>query len=202
MRAVLVLLLVAGCATQTEPVVTLGSPLPAVGAPAAAVTASAAPLPQAQASVVALSPPAEPEPELSATGDDHLAVLQSLEDYRSWLFRHPDPDGLAAILDLRCACLAADEELLTEYARQGRWWTGAPPRIVDVEVLDATDPDIVTLRATSARDGTSRLVDATGAVHEIRSSQGEWLTDYVLVREGPTAPWRVRDVVLQGSGEP
>jgi hypothetical protein len=197
MRHVLVLaLLVAGCAAQRQPLATVAPPSAAAPAPASAASA-----PGTVAPPVLLTPPAEPEPVLSTTGDDYLAVLASIEEYRSWLFRHPDPAGLGAIFDSRCTCTSTDGERLAQHAEQGRWWIGAPPRVVGVEVLDAHASDVVVLRATSVRNGTSQLVDATGAVHESHASQGEWLTDYVLVREDPTAPWKVRDVVLQGGGE-
>lgn len=145
-----------------------------------------------------LAPPDEPAPVLATTGEDVGAVYRSLEAYRSWLFRHPDPAGVDAILDPACPCHASEAALLRGYAEAGRWWTGAAPTVLDVEVLDESAADLVTLRVTTARDGPTELVDATGTVHDRRPPSGPTLFDVVLLRADPGAPWKVRDVADQG----
>lgn len=165
--------------------------------PAAEVAPRRGPLAPATATT-ALAPPDEPAPVLALTGDDVAGVYRSLTAYRSWLFRHPDPVGLDAILDPACPCLEREAALLREYAGAGRWWTGAEPTVVDVAVLDHTAPDLVTLRVTTVRDGPTELVDAAGTVHDTRPPSGPSYSDVVLLRADPGAPWRVRDVADQG----
>lgn len=149
-------------------------------------------------------PTVEPAPVLDASGQDYGAVWRSINDYRTWLFRNPDPAGLDAIFLPACPCHAEDAALLTEYAGQGLRWTGVAPTVTGVAVLDDIDPNLVTLRTTTVRAGGTELVDAAGAVHESLPPLAPTHIDVVLQREDPAAPWKVRDLANQGpaSGAP
>jgi hypothetical protein len=143
-------------------------------------------------------PDAEPEPPLATTGTDFDAVWRSIAARHAWLYRHPDPDGLDALLLPRCLCYEESRAQLAAYEDQGRWWTGARPAVTAVEVRDASAPNLVTLRVTSVREGESQLVDATGAVHETAPARGPFHTNVVLARDSPRAPWLVLDLADQG----
>lgn len=140
-----------------------------------------------------LAPPDEPPPPLMLTGEDFLAIRRSHEAYRGWLYEHPDPAALTALYHTDCRCLVSEQRLMQSYVDLGRWWTGAANTVRSVQVLEHTDPNLVTLRVVI--DGPpSYLTDSTQAIFD--ELPGRVIEqDDVFVRADPSQPWLFRDFI-------
>lgn len=140
-----------------------------------------------------LTPPDEPPPPLTLTGEDFLAIRRNHEAYREWLYSHPAPEGLEAIYHPDCRC-SAQEALLASYRDLGRWWVGRPAVIRSVEVVENADPDLVTLRTLIERSEEQQLIDAAGTIHQTLAPSVT-VEDDVFVRADLAAPWLLLEFI-------
>ena len=195
--AIVVALLAAGC--DSEPQAAETTP---TAAPTAAPTEVASATPTGQPTrepteQPTLEPPNEPEPELATTGDDLDAVVRNRHAYRSWLFRNPHPKNATArlkrITHPECNCWEPDHTLLTHYAENELWWTGAALQPVSVEDIDRKAQNIAIVGVVYERDGPAELIDRTGRVHD-ELEPTRYYIEVVLVRKGVNAPWRFKSV--------
>jgi hypothetical protein len=134
-----------------------------------------------------------PPPELDIAGhEDPERLARSYREYRHWLYTNPDPDLSSDINHPECACHATDVRLLTYYQDEALWWTGGRSVITAVEVINDDAATVVVLRVTLRREEPSLLVDDGGGIHE-ELPTGEFVEDWIFVRENPGAPWLLRD---------
>jgi hypothetical protein len=141
----------------------------------------------------------EPPPDLELTGDDYERIVNSYTTYRTWLFRHPDPELFDLITHPDCECYV-QKDLLAHYQEQGLRWTGGEEgiQVHRVEVVDDQARNLVHLEVVFARPEGGQLIDAEGAVHEEVHPREPWVEELVFVREDESAPWRLRDFVERG----
>jgi hypothetical protein len=193
--AVVVALLAAGC--DSEPQAAEPTPTPTIEpTETAQPTPPRLPTPDPTEDPTPLAPPGDPEPELATTGEDVDAVLRSNEAYRSWLFRNPHPENperLARIAHPDCNCWEPDQRLLTHYAENELWWTGAVLQPRHVEVLDRSAQNVATVGVVYERDGQAQLIDRTGTVHDELEPRA-FYAEVVLRREDAGSPWLVVSV--------
>lgn len=134
--------------------------------------------------------PDEPEPDVDLTGPP-AEVWPEIQRYDTWLNRHPDPEKAGRTNHPRCECHDNAVKLLTHYAENNQWWAGGEIKVLDVETLwIAEDQTRAKVRVVDERVSESKLIDATGKVHD-SVKPGKATTEYGLAREGRDEPWRV-----------
>ena len=185
-------------APPPSPVPPPGTEDPSLPPPA---TASRSPTPTASpTSTETFAPTDDPPPELMLIGEDFDAVIRSYHAYRDWVFMHPDPDRLDAIMHPECECII-QKDLLAHYVDQGQWWVAEPTVVHSVEVVDDVAPNVVILRITLEHTDTQQLIDSEGTVHEVLEPRPPWVEENVYVRDDETSPWRLRSFLDLGSVE-
>lgn len=146
-------------------------------------------------------PPAveeEPPPELQLVGDDYQRVVRSYTSYRTWLFRHPDPERFDNITHPDCECYI-QKNLLAHYRDEGLRWTGGKGvQVLQVNVVDEQARNMVHLQVVFERPESGELVDADGTVHDQAEPLEPWVEDLVFLREDQSAPWKLRAFVDRG----
>lgn len=87
----------------------------------------------------------DPMPELHNTGEDFDRIIRSIEEFRNWLFRNPDPALAGLIYHEECECLAELERRLQLLIDDGVRFESSSSIVHEVDVLDR-DPDVVALK--------------------------------------------------------
>jgi hypothetical protein len=132
-----------------------------------------------------------PPPALHNTGDDYVAIFQSLERSRRWLEgHHPDPALIPRVWVPGTTIAAKFQRHLGELWRAHCLWVDVGDRSVAtvVSVLDGT----VSLRVDEYTSEV-RLVDATGRVVD-SAKQGPVLRFVVLLSRDGTGHWKIASV--------
>ena len=159
-------------APPPSPVPPPGTEDPSLPPPA---TASRSPTPTASpTSTETFAPTDDPPPELMLIGEDFDAVIRSYHAYRDWVFMHPDPDRLDAIMHPECECII-QKDLLAHYVDQGQWWVAEPTVVRSVESSTTSPPTLSpcasSSRARARRDSSMRQVMSTTLSRRLRGSK-------------------------------
>jgi hypothetical protein len=127
----------------------------------AATIASPTPSPSATLSPTP-SPLVVPTPDLA--GSNFSAIVRNMNDFRHWLYQHPDPSLVGVIYDIRCSCYGRFQQEVQTLQQKDLRYADEGVVIVKVVVVNRLSPDSVVLQVTS-RQGSQLLVHAdTGAV--------------------------------------
>jgi hypothetical protein len=132
-----------------------------------------------------------PRPPLENTGDDYVAIFESLDGNLRWLYENPDA---ALVSDLYVPGTAEHEAGVQNFQYlTDRGWRAADEgyRLVSVEVRDAR-PQVATLHVVD-EFASERVVDATGnQVGEAKqhSAPQAWIVTLVPDSAGH---WRIAD---------
>ena len=131
-----------------------------------------------------------PTPDL--TGSNFTAIVRDMNDFRHWLYQHPDPSLVGQIYDLQCACYGRFQQELQTLQQKGLHYADKGVVIVKVVVVNGLSADSVVLQVTS-RQGSQLLVHAdTGAVD---ASGPGWPSKRALYsfQRGTDGEWKVVD---------
>jgi len=132
-----------------------------------------------------------PRPPLENTGDDYVAIFESLMANLRWVSENPDPTVLA---DLLVPGTPGHDERVPAYqflVDNGYRWADDGYQLLTVEVIDAR-AGAVSLRVTDRLE-FERLVDSSGnQVGDIRQ-RGAAQTYTVLLTADADNRWRVAD---------
>lgn len=179
-------------------------------APSPTPTATASPTPEATPGTEPTEEPTPDDnpltrnepPELHLIGDGYERLVRSHMTFRTWLFRHPDPELFDRITHPDCECYI-QKNLLAHYAEQGLRWTGGPQGIVvrEVRIVDDIARNHVHLQAVLERPDGGELVDEEGNVHDRTEPRAPWVEDLIFVREDEQSPWLLRDFLDRGPVE-
>jgi len=167
---------------------------------------SAEPTTTAAPAVIDLSQPipggslhGTPRPPLENTGDDYIAIFESLTANFRWLTENPDP---ALLAEIYVPGTPGHDDRATFYAdlvTNGYRWADEGYHLISVEVIDV-QPGVVSLRVVDQLD-EERLIDDSGQqVGEARphGSPEEYM---VLLALDDAGHWRIADATQPGSPE-
>jgi hypothetical protein len=136
------------------------------------------------------SPTTEPPPELNNTGNDFEAIWRSMVEFRNWFYAvDPDPRWLARIYEPSCKCYGGEVRLLNVLDRRGWRYDDQGERLLNVELLQRTAPDLVAIEVTD-RHGPQVIVNESGEV--VRRGAG-WPPERRVIglHRGGDGRWRV-----------
>jgi hypothetical protein len=141
-----------------------------------------------------------PRPPLENTGDDYVAIVESLVANFRWLSENPDPAVISDLYvpgtDDHQSWTAAFQELADKQ------WRAADDdyHVVSTEIVDA-QPGIVSVRLTDYL-GFETIVDAAGQqVGEGRQREPAERTAVVLLAADGAGQWRIADWTVLGDSE-
>ena len=135
-----------------------------------------------------------PRPPLVNTGDDYVAIVESLVANFRWLTENPDVLALDALYVPGTGTHTFQVDFFTELANNG--WRSADDGyyLVSVEVVDANS-DAVSIRFSDSFE-FERIVDATGTqVGEGRPRDPTVRTWNALLSPDADGRWRFAEVV-------
>jgi len=137
-----------------------------------------------------------PRPPLENTGDDYVAIFESLVANLRWISENPDP---ALISEIYVPGTPAHDVRIDAYqflVSNGYRWADEGYYLISVDVVDEQDA-LVSLRVTD-RFEFERLVDSAGnQVGDLRE-HGTPETSTVLVSRSPDGNWRITDWTRSG----
>jgi hypothetical protein len=143
------------------------------------------------------SPTTEPPPELNNTGNDFEAIWRSIEDYRVWLGRNPQPHLLKRIYHPDCPCYPKGIGVLQRLASRGLHYDDEGTRVVSVELADRPARHIALLRVVD-QHGPQIIVNEAGTV--VRRGDGWAPTRWIFtLNKDENGYWRLRHVLKEGS---
>jgi len=133
-----------------------------------------------------------PRPPLENTGDDYVAIFESLDGNLRWISENPDPVLISEIYvpgtpnhDTR---IPAYQYLFDNSYR----WADEGYQLLSVEIVD-TRPEAISLRVTDDLQ-FERLVDSAGSqVGEIRPRTPTTVTWLILLTTDSSGRWRIAD---------
>jgi hypothetical protein len=140
-----------------------------------------------------------PRPPLENTGDDYVAIFESLLANFRWLTENPDVATLDGLFVPGTEAHTFQVEFFTELVGNG--WRSADDGyyLVSAEIVDAR-PGAVSLRFSDAFD-FERIVDANGAqVGEGRAREPSVKTWNALLASDSEGQWRFADVTPSEGG--
>jgi hypothetical protein len=134
-----------------------------------------------------------PRPPLENTGDDYVAIFESLIANQRWISENPDP---ALISDVYAPGTASHDSRVSAYqylVDNGYRWADEGFQLLSVEVADQRS-EVVSLRVTD-RLQFERIVDQAGnQVGEIRPRDPVTQDRTVLLSRDGSGRWRIADV--------
>ena len=137
-----------------------------------------------------------PRPPLENTGDDYVAIFESLMSNFRWLTENPDPRVLA---ELFVTGTPGHDERVPAYqylVDNGYRWADEGYQLISVDVVDAR-PGFVSLRVLQQLQ-SERIVDESGnQVGEQRARGGPQTVNFVIASDGQGA-WRIADATEPG----
>jgi hypothetical protein len=140
-----------------------------------------------------------PRPPLENTGDDYVAIFESLDAQIRWLGENPDP----ALIPEVYAPGTEDHDLgLTNFhflASNGYRWADEGYQLLSVQVIDVR-PEAVSIRFSDSME-FERIVDTEGnQVGEIRPRSPKVKNWSALLAHDAEGRWRLADVAPEGEG--
>jgi len=140
-----------------------------------------------------------PRPPLENSGDDYVAIFESLDANLRWISENPDPALISEVYvpgtpnhDTR---IPAYQFLVDNSYR----WADEGYQLISVKVADAR-PEAVSLLVTDSLQ-FERLVDAAGnQVGEIRPREPVTMTWLILLVSDNSSRWRIADWVPANGG--
>lgn len=133
----------------------------------------------------------DPMPELQNTGEDFDQIIRSIEEFRNWLYRNPDPDLAHEIYHEDCECMEEFRRRLQLLLDDGVRFEVSTTTVHDVSILDR-DPEAVAVKVVDEGD-PQVLVDAeTGEIVDRGSGWEPRAYRFLLVRVDGS--WRVADI--------
>lgn len=143
---------------------------------------------------------AEPPP-LRTTGEDFDRIWREIEAFESWLLRHPERvDLLDEIYVPGGPIHTKTAELLADLQARDAVMEVAGYDILEVRLLDRSEPDVAHVRYTDTRSHRSFLDRATGDVIDREEFTDQpWTWDLTLERDD-RGRWRITDIVFVGGG--
>jgi hypothetical protein len=144
------------------------------------------------------SPPEVPTPDL--TGSNFSTIVRNMNDFRHWLYQHPDPSLVGEIYDLRCACYGRFQQELQTLQQKGLRYADQGVLVDKVTVVNRVSQNSVVLEVTTHQgqqlvvDATTGAVDARGpgwppkrALYSFqRESDGSWrVVDFTWIDPPP-----------------
>lgn len=148
------------------------------------------------------SEPTEPSddepPTLENTGDDFVAIMESISEYQNWLFQHPDPSLVASYADPDCSCARGDQESLRRLQEQGWRARSDQTEYSSVEVVDRPLEGVVTLTAV-LESLDVEVVDGEGeVVQEVSEDAPPPTRLLIALRLSDDRRWRLLSSAVQG----
>ncbi len=141
----------------------------------------------------------KPRPPLENTGNDYVAIFESLVANQRWISENPNP---ALLSDVYVPGTPGHDARVPAYqylVDNGYRWADEGFQLLSVEVLE-TRPDVMSLRVTDSLE-FERVVDAAGnQVGNIRPRQPARQERSVLLSRDPVGHWRIADVSPGGDG--
>ncbi|MGH8985044.1 MAG: hypothetical protein ACRDY6_14370 [Acidimicrobiia bacterium] len=140
-----------------------------------------------------------PRPPLENTGDDYVAIFESLMANFRWLTENPDP---AVLADLFVPGTEDHDTGLANFqflVANGYRWADEGYQLVSVEVVDAR-PEAVSLRFVDSLE-VERILDTNGAqVGEARPRSPQTKTWNALLTPDGNGRWRIADAAPADAG--
>lgn len=134
-----------------------------------------------------------PRPPLENTGDDYVAIFESLEANFRWLTENPDPTLVSEIYVPETEDHATQVDVFEELVANN--WHAADDgyRLISVEVV-SVEPDVVTLRVTDTLP-YEQIVDRNGdRVGAGRGNDPAPSEKVVLLARDSTGRWKFADL--------
>jgi hypothetical protein len=136
-----------------------------------------------------------PRPPLENTGDDYVAIFESLVANLRWISENPDP---ALIADVFVPGTPGHDERVPAYqylVENGYRFADEGYHLVSVDIVD-TKSGVVSLRAVQQLE-FERVVDSAGQQVGDTRAHGEPETLDFLLSQDPSGKWRIA-----GGGHP
>jgi hypothetical protein len=186
----LVVILVQDRSSETEPPQAAPTEAPDEISPGSTPTPSPSPKPVAPPS---REPVAVPTP--NTKGRDFDRIFREINDFRDWLYAHPDPELVGLIYHPQCECYERARKTLRSLRGKGVHFEEEGFEVQKIEVTEEFEPVVrleVILRAKPAV-----IVDESGQV--VREAQGAppTLYSFALVKGGGER-WFVRTITNLG----
>ncbi len=197
--AILALTLLAGlagaaCSDDSDPeeAATSTTTTEATSRPAATATTSS------PTTVTTVAPPDLP-PELIQTGDDLVAVVQSIHTWSQWLSTAPDPALLLQITDPGTTAYAKLLPPLEALVAEGYRWDGPQERLTDIAFESRPLPNIATVIATASGIEGAQLLDMNDNVVQTVTNLPPPARLVYSVYRDPSGVWRLNDFEMVGT---
>jgi hypothetical protein len=132
-----------------------------------------------------------PRPPLENTGDDYVAIFESLDANFRWLTENPDPAVISELYVPGTRIHDLQLDVVQKLAQNG--WRAADDgyRVLSVEVVDAR-PELVSLRMADQFE-LERIVDSDGRqVGDGKQHSGPTVWT-ILLSPDNAARWRIAD---------
>jgi len=140
-----------------------------------------------------------PRPPLENTGDDYVAIFESLDANLRWISENPDP---SLISDVYVPGTANHDTRISAYqflVDNAYHWADEGYQLVSVEIID-TKPEAISLRVTDSLQ-FERLVDSAGnQVGDIRPRNPITKTWLILLTTDASNRWRIADWAATDEG--
>ena len=140
-----------------------------------------------------------PRPPLENTGDDYVAIFESLDANLRWISENPDPALISEIYVPGTPAHDARAEAYQTLVASGYRWADEGYTLLSVEVLD-TSADLVSLEVVDLVE-FERLVDAHGDQVGERRDHGSAETSTVLLTPTSDGEWRIASWNRPGAQE-
>ncbi|MGH2711487.1 MAG: hypothetical protein ACRDH9_09825 [Actinomycetota bacterium] len=152
------------------------------------------------------TPSPEPSPTPTAellaapdlTGEDFTRIVSDITSFLDRLSENPDPDRVGDVYSPRCPCYKERRKGLAALRDNGYRYSSAHTQVLSVEQTSGVGQSNRVVLEVTAREQATMVVDGEGqVVDEIEATPPTRYT-FVLVRQGPDAPWRVTTLVRVG----
>lgn len=134
-------------------------------------------------------------PALVQTGDDYVAILQSLHGYIQWLGMHPDPALVGTIAVPGSPDFLDLTDSLTALSNAGARWDQPQESLSDFVLTTQTD-SVAIVSAIATTNRSARALDGSGQV--LATAEGGPLAARLAfqLRQGPDGLWRLEETLF------
>ncbi len=143
--------------------------------------------------------PGTPPPELIQTGDDLVAIVQSLHAWSQWLSTAPDLALLPQIAEPGTQAYSALEQVLVRLEEAGYRWDREQEILTDILLDSQPLPAIAIISATAISNPDALLLDQNGQViRALENPAPPTRLEYTMVLDQEDT-WRLNSIRVIGT---